>query len=222
MERWKFRRDEARNSRHTVRLAGAVHWRNQYAVHHSRLLWFAIWITALLLGPVLIVLILSGHERLAGILVVPYLAAILPGFFRMHRAFDKAISLSNATGEPSTAFAQIASSIPLSSDAWIPPYLYPAKPASFTRWLVYFSIAAVPVMAPFLHYPAPQVGSMATFAFKAAAFLLLAFSWLVVVIRTGLPLACYRHPIDTAEEICVWIFRDDLLSAMPSGDKNHI
>jgi hypothetical protein len=47
-------------------------------------------------------------------------------------------------------------------------------------------------------------------------------SWLVVVIRMGLPLARYPYPLDTADEICVWIFLDDLLSATSLRNQKHL
>ncbi|MBN6739166.1 hypothetical protein JKG47_01135 [Acidithiobacillus sp. MC6.1] len=193
--------------------AARIYWQNQYAVHRFRPLWFMTWITVMLLGPCLIFLILSGHGRWAEMLAIPYLLALLPHLIVMHRTVDKTRALSNATGAPSTAFAAIAASIPLPSDAWIPIYLHPRKPAPFARWLMYFAVAMTPVMAPFLHYPPLQVVAAAMFTLKVAAFLLLSFSWLIVVVRMGLPLARYGTPLHTAEEICVWVFRDDLLAA---------
>lgn len=198
------------------------YWQAHYMVREDRRnrLW-AIWLCTLIIGPLLIFSILAGNVPLTQIAMMPYMLSIFAGWLLMYTKNrpNQTQALSNASGRSSAAFRAIMTSANLSPVLPIPGFVHPKRRGKFFLEFGYFIGASVPVIFWFFWLVEGisvswNIGAIALLVIQFVGCLLLIFSWLVVVIRMGLPLARYQRGIDSPEHPCVLVWLADMQDAI--------
>lgn len=198
------------------------YWQAHYMVREDRRnrLW-AIWLCTLIIGPLLIFSILAGNIPLTQIAIISYMLSVFAGWLLMHTKSlpNQTQALSNASGRSSAAFRAIMTSANLSPVLPIPDFVHPKRRGKFFLEFGYFIGASVPVVFLFfwLVEDVPvswNIGTIALLVLQFVGCLLMIFSWLVVVIRMGLPLARYQRGIDSPEHPCVLVWLADMQDAI--------
>jgi len=205
------------------------YWQAHYMVReeHRKKLWVA-WLCTLAIGPLLIFSILAGDAPLTQTAILPFVLSVFAGWFLTHTKNrpNRIQALSNASGDSSAAFRAILTSANL-PDVPIPDFVHPKRRGKFFLEFGYFIGASVPVI--FLFFGVVEgvsvswnIGYIALLVLQFIGCLLLIFSWLVVIIRMGLPLARYQRGIDSPEHPCVLVWLADMQDALTEDEKKTV
>lgn len=203
------------------------YWRQIYAYRCCPAFWKVLWVFLFLSGLFLVLdiapILFGGQLRFVGWVLPVALAYVtaasvfLVAQKRAHR-LSREQQLATAIGRASLFFRDTCKTLPVDLRLYrLTGMAHPSRPVSVTGTFLRFLWASVPLYPAFLvkevwvsiHSGIP--GTLETLISVLLLFFLL-FSWLITVLRTGVPLCRFDEPSQDYQ-LCHHVFYEDLCGA---------